>query len=168
MKRALTLTAALLLGAACDEKKPEPAAAAVAPKPVAAAPVAEAPAAPTGPDGPSDIVVPKLEPSAAAADIAKGKDLFAAKGCVACHKIGGGKLVGPDLKDVLVRRTPTWVSKMVLKPELMVQKDDTAKALFRSLLIPMPNQGVDPQKELPFLLSYLKSESTGAAAGGGK
>ena len=157
--RMTCLFAACLLGAAgCDEKKAAPApvpVVAAAPAP-AAAPV---PAAPTGPDGPTEITVPNVEISTAAADIAKGKEIFAGKGCVACHKVGGGKLVGPDLKDVLVRRTQPWVEKMILKPEVMIVKDDAAKALYRSLLVPMANQAVDVDKELPFILSYLKSES---------
>ncbi|MCC6464444.1 MAG: cytochrome c, partial [Planctomycetes bacterium] len=33
----------------------------------------------------------------------KGEKLFADKGCKACHSIGGGKLVGPDLKGSLER-----------------------------------------------------------------
>ena len=148
-----------LLLAACDEKKP---AVAVAPK--AAVPVVAAPdiaAAPTGPDGPAGIVYPTFVISTAPADIAKGKEMFAAKGCIACHKVGGGKLVGPDLQNVLIRRTQIWVEKMILKPEVMVAKDDAAKAMFRSLLVPMANQNVDPVTELPFLVGYLKSESKG-------
>lgn len=36
-----------------------------------------------------------------AQDADKGKALFKDKGCVACHKIGGGDGLGPDLKGVL-------------------------------------------------------------------
>ena len=36
-----------------------------------------------------------------AADAAAGKKLFDDKTCNACHSIGGGDLVGPDLKDVM-------------------------------------------------------------------
>lgn len=160
---AAVISAALTVAlAGCDEKKaPE-----VAPVQAQKAPaVAEAPtpAAPTGPDGPADLFAPKIEISTAPEDIARGKDTFAAKGCVACHKVGGGKLVGPDLKDVLVRRTQPWVEKMILNPEAMVARDDAAKAMFRTFLVPMANQKVDPVAELPFILSFLKSESKGPA-----
>ncbi|MBS1150514.1 MAG: cytochrome c2 [Myxococcaceae bacterium] len=158
--KSLLLAAALLFAlAGCNEKKEAAPAPVAAVAPVAAAP--EAPPAPTGPDGPPDIVIPSFEISATPADIGKGKDVFAAKGCIACHKVGGGKLVGPDLKDVLVRRTQPWVMKMILKPEVMLAKDDVAKAMFRSMLVPMANQNVDPINELPFILAYLKSESAG-------
>ena len=158
--RILVCAALTICLAACNEKKPvPPAASAPAPAAAAAAPAPEVAAAPTGPDGPEGILIPKFEISVAATDIAKGKETFAAKGCIACHKVGGGKLVGPDLQGVLVRRTQTWVEKMILKPELMVAKDDIARALFRSILVPMANQNVDPVTELPFILSYLKSEA---------
>ena len=143
--------------AGCTEKKPAP---------PAPAPKAEAPAAVPGegveaqsPAGPASIVIPTFAISAAAADIAKGKEIFAAQGCIACHKVGGGKLVGPDLQGVLARRTQSWVEKMVLKPEVMIARDDVAKGMYRTILVPMANQNVDPANELPFIVSYLKSES---------
>jgi mono/diheme cytochrome c family protein len=108
-------------------------------------------------DGPSDIEVPEIAYSTAAADIAKGKDLFATKGCVACHRIGGGKLVGPDLKGVTARRHEKWIEKMIEHPEVMLREDGTAKGLFATYLTAMANQSVDPKTELPYLLAYLKS-----------
>lgn len=108
-------------------------------------------------DGPPDIDVPDISYSTAAADIAKGKELFGAKGCVACHRIGGGKLVGPDLKGVTGRRHEKWIEKMILHPEVMLREDATAKGLFATHLTAMANQSVDPKTELPYLLAYLKS-----------
>jgi cytochrome c len=141
-KRVLTAAAAALLLSACSEKPAE-----AAPAPVAAAEPAPAQ---------TQIPTPELTISAAAADIAKGQELFAAKGCVACHKLGGGRLVGPDLKDVLTRREQEWVERMILRPDVMVKEDAVAKKLLAEYLTPMPNQSVDPQAELPFLLAYLK------------
>jgi mono/diheme cytochrome c family protein len=119
-----------------------------------AAPVAEAPA--PVPEK-TVIEVPAFTISSAPGDIAKGQELFAAKGCPACHKIGGGKLVGPDLKGVTARRDETWLKKMILRPDVMIKEDETAKQLFVAHLTPMPNQGVDPKIELPLILAYLKS-----------
>lgn len=109
------------------------------------------------PDGPPDIVVPDLSYSTAGGDVDKGKAVFAAKGCVACHRIGGGKLVGPDLKGVTARRHEKWIEKMVLHPEVMLREDGTAKGLFATHMTPMANQSVDPGGELPYLLDYLKA-----------
>ncbi|HET9450117.1 MAG TPA: cytochrome c [Aggregicoccus sp.] len=104
----------------------------------------------------TEIPVPKLKISTSKADIAKGQEMFAAKGCVACHKVGGGKLVGPDLKGVLTRRDQNWVSRFILRPDVMLAEDPEAKKLLSQYFVPMPNQNVDPKKELPLILAYLK------------
>ncbi len=142
MKR---LIAGLVLSlTACAEKAAE------APSAPAPAPVEVVPAK-------TVIEVPDFVVSTAAADIKKGEEIFAAKGCIACHKVGGGKLVGPDLKGVTARRDETWIKKMILRPDVMVKEDEVAKKLLGEMFTPMPNQGVDPKTELPFILSYLKS-----------
>ncbi|MFY0563235.1 c-type cytochrome [Archangium lansingense] len=143
--RPLTLPTLLALSllTACEEKP-------AAPPPPAAAPVPAAPAR-------TEIPTPDITLSTAAADIAKGQEVYAAKGCPACHKLGGGKLVGPDLKGVLSRREQEWVEKMILRPDIMVKEDALAKKLLAEHFTPMPNQGVDPEKELPLILAYLKS-----------
>ena len=46
---------------------------------------------------------------AGAQDISEGEQLFTAKGCNACHSIGGGDLVGPDLAaGSLVELMPSY------------------------------------------------------------
>lgn len=146
MKRIILL--ATLSFTACDEKKTEPV---PPPQEKPAEPAVEAPPPKT------EITVPDFVISTAPADIKKGEEAFAAKGCTACHKIGGGKLVGPDLKGVTARRDQKWIEKMILRPDVMIKEDDVAKKLFVEHLTPMPNQGVNPETELPFILSYLKS-----------
>jgi mono/diheme cytochrome c family protein len=105
----------------------------------------------------SAVPVPSFAISKSPADIAKGQEVFAEKGCTACHKVGGGKLVGPDLKGVTARRDEAWIKRMILRPDVMIKEDELAKKLFAEHLTPMPNQNVDPQRELPPLLAYLKS-----------
>jgi mono/diheme cytochrome c family protein len=109
------------------------------------------------PAGPDVITVPAIAISTAAADVEEGKATFTRKGCPACHKIGGGKLVGPDLKGVTARRNPRWIERMILHPEVMLQLDPTARDLLRTHLTPMANQNVNPETELPKILAYLKS-----------
>ncbi|MGZ3419208.1 MAG: c-type cytochrome [Polyangiales bacterium] len=106
--------------------------------------------------GLANLTVPNVTYSTAQADLDKGKDLFVAKGCNGCHKIGGGKLVGPDLKGVTGRREKEWIAKMILRPDLMTKEDPTAKELFKTYMTQMPNQGV-PEADLPALMSYLKA-----------
>jgi cytochrome c2 len=147
--------ASVLALAACDKGSESSGNPPAAQPPKAAAPK---PAAAVGPDGPESITVPaNLAPSTDAAVIEKGEKLFSAKGCVACHKIGGGKLVGPDLQGVTERRSAKWIGRMILKPDVMVREDPTAKQLLATYLTPMSAQGVDPENELPALLSYLKA-----------
>lgn len=146
MKRLTTALVAALSLAACSEKTAPPAEpVAAAPAPVEAAPQKTA------------IDVPQFEISTAPDDVKKGEAIFAAKGCVGCHKVGGGKLVGPDLKGVTARRDAEWIKKMILKPEVMLKEDDVAKKLLAETFVPMPNQNVDPKSELPFLMSFLKN-----------
>jgi mono/diheme cytochrome c family protein len=102
------------------------------------------------------INVPDVHYSVAQPDLDRGKELFAQKGCNACHKIGGGKLVGPDLKGVTARRDKQWIAKMILRPDVMVKEDPTAKDLFKTYMVAMPNQGV-AENDLPPLMSYLKA-----------
>jgi mono/diheme cytochrome c family protein len=104
----------------------------------------------------STLKVPNVAYSSAQSDLDKGKEVFAQKGCNGCHKIGGGKLVGPDLKGVTARRDKDWVAKMILRPDLMVKEDPTAKDLFKTYMTAMPNQGVS-EADLPALMSYLKA-----------
>jgi mono/diheme cytochrome c family protein len=107
--------------------------------------------------GPESIVVPALSISTASADVEAGKAIFGSKGCPACHKLGGGKLVGPDLKGVTARRDTRWIERMILRPDIMLQQDRTARDLQRIHVTPMVNQNVNPTTELPALLAYLKA-----------
>jgi cytochrome c551/c552 len=109
------------------------------------------------PAGPESIAVPTLTVSASPGDVDGGKAVFAAKGCPACHKIGGGKLVGPDLKGVTARRNPRWIARMILHPEVMLREDQTARDLLKVHMVPMANQQVNPDTELPKILAFLKA-----------
>lgn len=148
MKRVIVGVAAALSLLACEKKPEAPPAEAAAVAPPA---VVEAPPAKTV------IEVPDFVIGTSPEDIKQGEALFSAKGCVACHKVGGGKLVGPDLKGVTARRDVTWIKKMILRPDVMVKEDELAKKLLAETFVPMPNQNVDPKTELPFIMSFLKS-----------
>jgi cytochrome c len=148
-----------LLGCSTEAPAPHPPAATPPAAPAASAPAA-APAAPVvvGPDGPESIPVPPFELSTDPAVIAKGQATFDAKGCGACHQFGS-KLVGPDLDGVLTRRSPKWVARQILHPEIMLKEDPTSKKLLAELMVPMTNQGVAPE-DIGALLSFIKSKET--------
>ena len=49
-----------------------------------------------------------------------------AQNCANCHTIGGGRLTGPDLKDVSKRRGRDWLLKFVVDPKKMLEGGDPA------------------------------------------
>ncbi|MBI1944999.1 MAG: c-type cytochrome [Deltaproteobacteria bacterium] len=99
---------------------------------------------------------------AGTANAATGEENYA-KICAACHSIGGGKLVGPDLAGVTTRRTEEWLVKFIKSPKAMIDAGDaTAIALFKEFNLVMP----DPQyteAEIKDIVAYLATKS-GAAA----
>ncbi|MCH8327333.1 MAG: cytochrome c [Candidatus Marinimicrobia bacterium] len=68
--------------------------------------------------------------------------------CASCHTIGGGRLTGPDLKDVHKRRDADWFAEFVADPSAMINAGDPeAVALlqeYRGVIMPRVN-GLTPQ-----------------------
>ncbi|MBI1984089.1 MAG: c-type cytochrome [Acidobacteria bacterium] len=58
-----------------------------------------------------------LLPSSASAQEAA---VFFRQNCHNCHTIGGGRLTGPDLKDVTQRKDRPWLEKFILNPKLAI------------------------------------------------
>lgn len=101
---------------------------------------------------------------AGAQDISEGERLFTAKGCTACHTIGGGDLVGPDLAGVTTHRDKGWLARWLKEPDKMLAEGDaTATELFEKYnKIPMPNLGLS-DSDIASLIAYFESLDTGAA-----
>jgi len=94
----------------------------------------------------------------------QGKQAFESK-CLACHSLGGGKKLGPDLAGVTKRRTQSWLQRWLRSPEKMLETDADAKALLKEHSnIPMPNQNL-PEAEIRQYLKYFRwyDEQAGAA-----
>jgi nitrite reductase (NO-forming) len=82
----------------------------------------------------------------------KGKLDFESK-CLACHSIGQGPKLGPDLAGVTKRRSDEWITKWLESPEKMLQTDPDAQALLKaSNNVPMPNQNLNGAE----IQQYLK------------
>lgn len=98
-------------------------------------------------------------------DAVTGEQTFKAK-CAACHTIGGGKLVGPDLKGVTTQRDPAWLKQFIAAPDKVLASGDpiAAQLLAEYNNVPMPNLGLSAA-EVDDLLAYLAAQD-GAAAGG--
>jgi len=78
--------------------------------------------------------------------------------CGACHTIGNGDRVGPDLAGVTARRDRAWLSRYLAEPDRMrAEGDPIATALFAKYNnVPMPNLRLSGI-EVAGLLSYLET-----------
>ena len=109
------------------------------------------------------LVVGWLSGSQPAAAQESGKDIFQ-KSCAACHSIGGGRLVGPDLKGVNERRPEDWLLKFIKSSEKLVKAGDkTAMALLDEYKMPMPDQALSDD-QIRKLLAHIKDPGGGPAA----
>lgn len=84
----------------------------------------------------------------------KGKLDFETK-CLACHSIGGGDKMGPDLYGVTKHRDEAWLRRWLKSPEQMLKTDAQAKALVEKYKVPMPNQNLSDQ-EIGQYIAYFK------------
>ncbi len=91
------------------------------------------------------------------ADAANGEAVFSAR-CAACHTIGKGKLVGPDLLGITTRRDTAWLTAWIKEPEKVLAAGDpiATQLLAEYNNIPMSNQGLS-DAEVADLLAYFTS-----------
>ena len=85
--------------------------------------------------------------------------------CFACHTIGGGRLVGPDLAGVHDRRSQEWLERFVASSQSMIKDGDAeAAALFEEFnRVPMPDSFIS-EEQIRQVLSYIKSQSSSQTA----
>jgi cytochrome c2 len=87
--------------------------------------------------------------------------------CGACHTVGKGKLVGPDLKGVQDRHSEDWILKWVKGSQAMVKAGDkeAVKVFNENSMIPMPDQAL-ADNEIKTILAFIKTggETVTAAA----
>jgi len=91
----------------------------------------------------------------------EGQELFT-KLCSACHTIGGGRLVGPDLKDITDKRSPEWLGAFIQSSQTLINSGDSdAIATYKeynNLL--MPDQLLDAG-QVTAVLAYISNVSSG-------
>jgi len=85
----------------------------------------------------------------------EGQDLFKST-CAACHTIGNGRLVGPDLLDVSERRNQEWMVSFIKSSTAMINSGDAeASAVFKefnNLLMPDNNYS---DAQINNILAYI-------------
>ena len=89
--------------------------------------------------------------------------------CAACHSIGGGRLVGPDLAGVHDKRSQTWLEQFVKSPKSLIDSGDAdAIAIFEEYnQLVMPDAFITDE-QIAEVLAYLKVASSGLATTGGE
>lgn len=99
--------------------------------------------------------------TASAQDITAGEGSFK-QICAACHKIGGGRLVGPDLANVDQRRPEEWILKFVKSSQSVVKSGDKyADSLFQAFnQVVMPDQPSLSDEQIKGIISYIKTKSS--------
>jgi len=84
-----------------------------------------------------------------------GQAIFQQK-CAGCHTVGGGKLVGPDLKGVTAEREQDWLVRWLVAPDKMLaEKDPIAVKLLQAYNnVAMPNLGLS-EADARSLIAFL-------------
>lgn len=76
--------------------------------------------------------------------------------CAACHSIGQGVRIGPDLKGVAQRHTQDWLVRFVSSPSKMIASGDAAAiALQKQFPIVMPDLSLS-QADVQAILAYVE------------
>jgi len=81
--------------------------------------------------------------------------------CTSCHTIGGGRLVGPDLQNVLQRKDRSWLARFIVDPRSVLDSGDAyalkLKNEARGVLMPtIPRMTIDRAMNL---LDLIEAES---------
>jgi protein SCO1 len=106
----------------------------------------------------------ELQPGTSYADAAAlrapdtGAYVFQSR-CSACHSIGKGDSVGPDLAGVTTRRDRGWLARYLRAPDRMLAEQDpiAIELLAKYKNVPMPNLRLS-DGEIAVLLSFLERQ----------
>jgi len=90
-------------------------------------------------------------------DIGLGEHLFTSR-CTACHTLGEGDKLGPDLLGVTARRERAWIARYIVEPSKMLQERDSIAVSLHDKYpsVRMPNQSLG-SGDVAAVISYLES-----------
>jgi protein SCO1/2 len=87
-----------------------------------------------------------------------GQYLFA-KQCAACHTIGHGDKIGPDLQGVAAARERNWLTRYISEPDKMLAAGDPiAKTLAAKYTVTMPNLRLG-QIDVTAIVNFLSAQN---------
>lgn len=86
---------------------------------------------------------------------------FFRQNCVSCHTIGGGRLTGPDLKNVTQRKERAWLIEFLQNPPAMIERGDpyALKLLQEARGVVMPAIVGMTRQRAEELLALIEAES---------
>lgn len=93
-----------------------------------------------------------------------GKEIFN-RNCQACHSVGKGDVVGPDLAGVTQRRDADWIKSFILNSQKLVSEgnEQAVEVFTKYNKIAMPPHNFNDE-ELTSLISYLDEATNEATA----
>jgi mono/diheme cytochrome c family protein len=85
--------------------------------------------------------------------------------CAACHTIGKGKLIGPDLKGANERHDEAWLISFIRSSQTMIKNGDpvAVKLFEENNKIPMPDNNLTDD-QIRGILAYIKNYDEAAVA----
>ncbi len=92
---------------------------------------------------------------------AQDTDEFFEQNCMSCHTIGGGRVTGPDLKDVTKRKDTKWLMNFMVDPKKVLDSGDPYALMLKkaSNNVVMPKiKGLDSARAKK-LLALIENES---------
>ena len=92
---------------------------------------------------------------------AQDTDDYFKQNCTSCHTIGGGRLVGPDLKNVEARRDRAWLAAFILDPQKVIDSGDAyaAQILKDARGVAMPKAAGIDRARAEKILDLIAAES---------
>lgn len=85
--------------------------------------------------------------------VTQGRNIFEMK-CEMCHNMEG-RMVGPELGNVMERRSPEFVMNFILNPSGMVREHPVGQELLQEYMTAMPFQNVQ-ENEARAIVEFLR------------
>lgn len=93
-----------------------------------------------------------------------GEQIFQSN-CSACHSIGGGRRVGPDLMGVNERRSQEWLEQFIKSPQSVINSGDAeAVALLEEYSGMLMPEFPLSDEQISQVLNYIQATSSNLAA----